>query len=123
MDPLEVDPEKLAASSDAFTTIADTAHRIADGTNGGVSGAGDFAGPGAFGDAFRRLFEPGIGGITDAIHGLGDGMAGTADKLKDSASMYKTSDQVNTESVPRLPAENPINPTPAPDQVKAPRRG
>ena len=123
MEPLEVDPEKLAASSDAFTTIADTAHRIADGTKGGVAGAGDFAGGGPFGDAFHRLFDPSIRGITDAIHGLGDGMAGTAGKLKDTASLYKKSDEVNTESVPKLPAAEPVSSPPAGGPVKGPRRG
>jgi hypothetical protein len=66
-------------------------------------------GTGAFADAYNRLVGPGITGLVNSLRGLGDGMAGTADKLKDSANLYKTSDQVNTESVPR---GNPIIPPP-----------
>jgi hypothetical protein len=118
MDPLEVDPEKLAASSDAFTTIADTARRIASTLSGGVQAAGNYAGTGSFADAYNRLVGPGITGLVDSLHGLGDGMAGTAAKLLDSAGLYKTSDQVNTESVPG----QPISPPPDPHQVR-PLRG
>jgi hypothetical protein len=128
MDPLAVSIDQLKASSEAFATIGDTAHQIAGTTSNAIHEAGSYAGNDPFGDAYNRLVGPGIDGITKALDNLGEGMTATAGKLRDTATLYKASDQVNAESVPSvhpitpIPGGSPITPPPAPGS-KGPRRG
>jgi hypothetical protein len=99
MDPLEIDPEQLAASSDAFTKIAQTAREISSALRNGISDLGDYAGDDPFGRAYQAEVGPGIDGITDALDGLGNGMDGTADGLKNSAASYHGADEANADSI------------------------
>lgn len=99
MDPLEVSPDQLDASSAAFTTIADTARRIGSGVQGGLSDLGDYAGSDSFGRAYQAAVNPGLTGLTNTLLGLGDGMDGTADGLKNSADGYRATDENNADSI------------------------
>jgi hypothetical protein len=121
MDPLAVDPANLAESSAEFTAIGNSAHDIGDGTMDAVRAQGDFAGSDPFGNAFRSTFNVSLAGITAALHGLGDGMDATGDKLMDSASLYKASDEFNADTVPGI--SDPNLPPLHPDQVKGSPRG
>jgi uncharacterized protein YukE len=99
MDPLEVNPDNLSASSAAFTEIANTARRIGNGMQDGLSALGNFAGNDRTGRNFTPDFTSGTTGLVNTFLGLGDGMDGTADGLKNSAAAYQATDENNADSI------------------------
>jgi hypothetical protein len=99
MDPLEVSPDQLDASSAAFTTIANTARQIGSGIQGGLADLGDYAGSDSFGRAFHGAVDGPTTGLANSLLGMGSGFDGTADGLKNSAEGYRATDDNNADSI------------------------
>jgi hypothetical protein len=96
---LNVTPANLIKGSGAFTDIANTARRIGTDIQDGTSNLGNYAGSDAFGRAYDAAVSPGLTGLVNSLLGLGDGMDGTADGLKNSAAHYQATDENNADSI------------------------
>ncbi|HEY2579887.1 MAG TPA: hypothetical protein VGI74_26540 [Streptosporangiaceae bacterium] len=95
MENLNVSPEQMNWDADGFYEIYTVSNEITSYLRNGISRLGNFYGNDDFGAKFLETWQPGVDGLVETTDGIGTGMKTTSTKITDSASLYKTSNDVN----------------------------